>query len=218
MGLMSIFSFFSKNKKRDVVEQVSDARLEAFEDSGVSGKKKNSFSTMPKNKKILVIASGIIVILLVAGVLRMAFNPTNKLDTEKMSNAYEAQKEVEYKAPPPPENKYPIDISKISTENNTTVGDNQNKEETITQDVSSQAQTAAMPMPERRPENMVEYLNNNKKSIEFQKKHLAFVFQQQRYLIGDDFKGWWKIEEITPNYIRFFDPQENYAYNLRFVD
>ncbi|WP_143421761.1 hypothetical protein, partial [Helicobacter pullorum] len=81
MGLMSIFS---KNKKRDVVEQVSDARLEAFEDSGVSGKKKNSFSTMPKNKKILVIASGIIVILLVAGVLRMAFNPTNKLDTEKM--------------------------------------------------------------------------------------------------------------------------------------
>ena len=209
-----LFNFLKTNKK-SMVEEAKSQRQEAFGSIDRANSKK-SFS---KNKKIIIAIVSLIAFLLVVGLIRAFFENSNKIDTEKLSNAYEKQKE-EYKAPPPLEKKYGIDEAKLnalkdSSKENTQEASQADKS---TQEASQAYQEAKIMYEEKKPENMVEFLKKEMGNMEFQRKYLSFIFQQQRYVRGDSFKGWWKIEEITPNYIRFFDDNEKYSYNLRFVD
>lgn len=67
-----------------------------------------------------------------------------------------------------------------------------------------------------KPESMVEYVKQIQKEIKFRGYDHNFKYNDKEYRKGDIFLTWYEIEEITPNFIRFKD--ENYSYNLRFLD
>lgn len=63
-----------------------------------------------------------------------------------------------------------------------------------------------------KPEDMIVYLKGIKADIHMQDN--SFIHNNIYYYVGDKFEGWWVIERITPNFIRF--KEEDYSYNLRF--
>lgn len=69
-----------------------------------------------------------------------------------------------------------------------------------------------------RPEDMIAYLKSNQKYFVFNGKDGDFNFEKRKYKRGDNFKGWWFVEDITPVFIRFVDKESGYAYNLRFLE
>lgn len=167
-----------------------------------------------KKKKIVVIAGAVIVLLLVAGIGRSFFAGKDNID---LSDTYVAQKEAEVKTvtPPPLESKF--DSKKLEELSNK--AEIETESSTNTNDSTELTNLSSVPFGEieKKPSDMYEYLTLNQAKFDFQKQHLAFVFEERRYLIGEKFKGWWLIEEITPNFIRFYDIEANYAYNLRFL-
>ena len=167
-----------------------------------------------KKKKIVVIAGAVIVLLLVAGIGRSFFAGKDNID---LSDSYVAQKEAEAKnvTPPPLEQASKFDSKKLEELSKKT----ETESSTNINDSTELTNLSSVPFGEieKKPSDMYEYLTMNQAKFEFQKQHLAFVFEGQRYLIGEKFKNWWLIEEITPNYIRFYDREADYAYNLRFL-
>lgn len=63
-----------------------------------------------------------------------------------------------------------------------------------------------------KPEDMIVYLKGIKEDIRMQDN--SFLHNNIYYYVGDKFEGWWVIERITPNFIRF--QEKDYSYNLRF--
>lgn len=68
----------------------------------------------------------------------------------------------------------------------------------------------------QKPNDMIAYLKSIQKDIDFRGGTLPyFKFEDKEYNVGEKLRGWYLIEKIDTNFIRFKD--DDYAYNLRFI-
>ena len=204
---------FGKSKPKSATELAQEQR------SSNSNSMRKDLSVDNKKKKIIIIAGIVIAVLLVAGGGRSLFVGDDKVD---LSDSYVAQKETKTTTPPPPltEKESKFDTAKLEelskkVETETNTESTNDSMDSMNND--SPLDNVSFGEMEKKPSDMYEYLTRNQARFEFQKQHLAFIFDGQRYLIGEKFKGWWLIEDITPNYVRFYDRDADYAYNLRFL-
>ena len=131
-----------------------------------------------KKKKILIIAGAVIVLLLVAGVGRSLLGGDDKVD---LSDNYVAQKEAETKAvTPPPLEESKFDSKKLEELSNKTKAETESSTDSIN-DLMESNETSLSNVSfgemEKKPSDMYEYLTMNQAKFEFQKQHLAFVFE-----------------------------------------
>lgn len=84
------------------------------------------------------------------------------------------------------------------------------------QNVIDQSEAMKMIEKEQKPKDMIVFLKSNKSKIELFNYKNIFKYELKDYKVGDKFLGWYLIEDINDNFIRFKDT--DYAYNLRFIE
>lgn len=108
------------------------------------------------------------------------------------------------------------------TENPFVTKDTQNEEQATIPDLSGQnfsqqeqEEIIKEIAKKQKPSDMIAFLKEAQIKFDFLKTQRKFKYEMKNYQVGDIFL-WWEIEEITPIYIRF--KEEDYSYNLRFLD
>ncbi|EAJ8747093.1 hypothetical protein AJY73_10440 [Campylobacter jejuni] len=188
------------------------------------------------NKKI-IIGLGILVVMFILSLFLMfgGKKPNNKV-SDSFAKTQEQNTTVAYTPPPPPS--LEVDKNKLLAKaKENSIQNSQNKkpkfDENISENMSEaeKEKTNAMiqdlsinnglnadgSKKEIKPEDMIAYLKAKQDTFIFNPKDDYFSFDGVDYKSGQFFKGWWIIEEINENFIRFVDDKNGYAYNLRFI-
>ncbi|RAX56493.1 hypothetical protein CCZ01_09365 [Helicobacter monodelphidis] len=178
----------------------------------------------PKNKNIFIIVGALCIFLCV--ILLFIFVGDDESSQELIPDPLVQKEESQ-----PSMLDNPFDETKIaqmsSQQNITQVDQNKTMQESqemnITSDILTQStlQESSIDLnafeskevKKQKPENMITYLKNIQSNISLHGN--SFRYENIYYYANDKFEGWWKIEKITPLFIRFKDA--NYSYNLRFV-
>lgn len=189
-----------------------------------------NFLNNGKNRKILIVTliiliSFVIIYLLVVNLNKTKNNSIEYFETIKNNNnivppkipdqdlfddkAIENIKNANFKEP---KNKEEKELTKLEQEVEEKIAD--------ISDIQAEAQKQKEKIKKiertQKPDNMVAYLKKIQKDIEFRGYDLNFKYEMKEYHENDLFNNWYKIEKISPIFIRFKD--ENYEYNLRFID
>ncbi|TEY00713.1 hypothetical protein [Campylobacter sp. US33a] len=187
-----------------------------------------------KNKKILI-AGGVFILILFLSLLLVLGKSNKEKDIETMSKNIAQQQEMNttnVAPPPPPKLEFNMDkIKKDMLEANKSqevelkkpqfddenVSLNNSQKQMIEELSKNDGINIDGSKLEIKPEDMIVYLKAKKETLIFNPLNDYFSFDGRTYKSGDVFKGWWIIEEINENFIRFIDEENGYAYNLRFI-
>lgn len=178
---------------------------------------------------------GVVVLILLLSFFLLSGGDEQEI-AEEVSNNFEANSTAQVAPPPPPppaidesnlqkvleqsDSNDTQALKKPTFDESTVATSNKNQDEVnrLIEDLSSNdGLNADGSKKEIKPEDMIIYLKAKQDTFKFSGNDDFFEFDTKLYRANDVFKGWWKIEEINPNFIRFEDKENGYAYNLRFL-
>lgn len=194
-------------------------------------KMKKRFKSMPPKMRILIVgALAICLIMIFAGVLNSSKNSMEEA-SEKLSDAIETQQE---KTPPSPlpssdynnqeaQNTGMFDPNAIENakRESSLLQENENADSLDVVQNSNEEYNVLLPKRETRqkPSDMIVYLKGIKEEISFiEPRSKTFEYEKKTWNKGEKFNGWYTIENVNNVYIRFYDDEKKYSYNLRFIE
>lgn len=178
-----------------------------------------------KNKNMIFILTGIIVLVPLSFWL-LSTDDKNLSESFEKSMQTDNNQTQEYN---PPKLENPFEQKQKTQENNQTKEQINNtskddftsfvkdikKQEINSNENLSQEEAIRQIAKTQKPKDMIVFLKDIQKDIEFEGSKNTFKYDLKSYKAGDKFLEWFEIEIITKNLIRFKD--KDYAYNLRFL-
>ena len=136
-------------------------------------------------------------------------NQTQEYNPPKLENPFEQKQKTQEN------NQTKEQINNTSKDDFTSFVKDIKKQEINSNENLSQEEAIRQIAKTQKPKDMIVFLKDIQKDIEFEGSKNTFKYDLKSYKAGDKFLEWFEIEIITKNLIRFKD--KDYAYNLRFL-